>query len=72
LWDGARHRWVRTQDGDGNGKGHLTQFIAARTALRGDGSHLVSLGNVITMMREARADMKTKYKETVRGASPST
>jgi L-serine dehydratase len=40
---------------------------AARIALRGDGTHVVSLDNVIKTMRETGADMKTKYKETARG-----
>ncbi len=40
---------------------------AARMALRGDGSHFVSLDEVIKTMRETGADMKTKYKETARG-----
>jgi L-serine dehydratase len=40
---------------------------AARLALVGDGSHVVSLDNVIKTMRETGADMKTKYKETARG-----
>ena len=40
---------------------------AARMALRGDGSHFVSLDMVIKTMRETGADMKTKYKETARG-----
>ena len=40
---------------------------AARMALRGDGSHFVSLNKVIKTMRETGADMKTKYKETARG-----
>lgn len=40
---------------------------AARMALRGDGSHFVSLDKVIKTMRETGADMKTKYKETARG-----
>jgi L-serine dehydratase len=40
---------------------------AARMALRGDGSHRVSLDSVIKTMRETGADMKTKYKETARG-----
>ena len=41
---------------------------AARMALRGDGQHYVSLDSVIKTMRETGADMKTKYKETARGA----
>ncbi|NDY92799.1 L-serine ammonia-lyase [Ideonella livida] len=40
---------------------------AARMALRGDGSHYVSLDKVIKTMRETGADMLTKYKETARG-----
>jgi L-serine dehydratase len=40
---------------------------AARMALRGDGTHFVSLDNVIKTMRETGADMMTKYKETARG-----
>ena len=40
---------------------------AARMALRGDGSHVVSLDQVIKTMRETGADMMTKYKETARG-----
>lgn len=40
---------------------------AARMAMRGDGSHYVSLDSVIKTMRETGADMKTKYKETSRG-----
>ncbi len=40
---------------------------AARMALRGDGTHFVSLDQVIKTMRETGADMKTKYKETARG-----
>lgn len=40
---------------------------AARIALRGDGSHKVSLDKAIKTMRETGADMKVKYKETSRG-----
>jgi L-serine dehydratase len=40
---------------------------AARMALRGDGTHFVSLDQVIKTMRETGADMMTKYKETARG-----
>ena len=42
-------------------------IAAARTALRGDGRHIVSLDKVIKTMRETGADMKVKYKETARG-----
>ena len=40
---------------------------ASRMALRGDGTHHVSLDKVIKTMRETGADMLTKYKETARG-----
>jgi len=40
---------------------------AARTALRGDGEHVVSLDSVIKTMRETGKDMQEKYKETSLG-----
>ena len=40
---------------------------AARMALRGDGTHHVSLDKVIKTMRDTGADMSAKYKETARG-----
>ena len=49
------------------GPGSVKAINAARIALRGDGSHKVSLDRVIKTMRETGADMKTKYKETSRG-----
>ena len=42
-------------------------ITAARTALRGDGTHIVSLDSVLKTMRETGADMSVKYKETARG-----
>jgi L-serine dehydratase len=36
-------------------------------ALRGDGTHHVSLDKVIKTMRETGADMQSNYKETARG-----
>ncbi len=42
-------------------------ITAARMAVRGDGSHHVSLDQAIKTMRETGADMKDKYKETARG-----
>ena len=42
-------------------------IVAARMALRGDGSHKVSLDKAIKTMRETGADMLVKYKETSRG-----
>ncbi|KQQ94402.1 serine ammonia-lyase [Leifsonia sp. Leaf325] len=44
-----------------------TAVSAARLALHGDGSHIVSLDTVIETMRQTGLDMKTKYKETSRG-----
>jgi L-serine dehydratase len=40
---------------------------AARMALHGDGTHRVSLDQVIKTMRETGADMLHKYKETAQG-----
>ena len=42
-------------------------ITAARIALRGNGTHFVSLDKVIKTMRETGKDMKVKYKETARG-----
>ena len=50
-----------------NAMGAVKAINAARIALRGDGSHKVSLDRVIKTMRDTGADMKTKYKETSRG-----
>ena len=50
-----------------NAMGSVKAINAARIALRGDGSHFVSLDKVIKTMRDTGADMKTKYKETSRG-----
>jgi L-serine dehydratase len=47
--------------------GSVTAINAARLALHGDGTHVVSLDQVIMTMRQTGADMKTKYKETSRG-----
>ncbi|MEJ3405162.1 L-serine ammonia-lyase [Rathayibacter sp. YIM 133350] len=44
-----------------------TAVSAARLALHGDGSHLVSLDTVIETMRQTGLDMMTKYKETSQG-----
>ncbi|GAA6525588.1 L-serine ammonia-lyase [Intrasporangium sp. DVR] len=50
-----------------NAVASVKAITAARTALRGDGSHVVSLDQVVKTMRETGADMKVKYKETARG-----
>jgi len=44
-----------------------TAVSAARLALHGDGTHLVSLDVVIETMRQTGRDMMTKYKETSEG-----
>ncbi|MDE0546231.1 L-serine ammonia-lyase, iron-sulfur-dependent, subunit alpha [Microbacterium sp. C7(2022)] len=44
-----------------------TAVTAARLALRGDGSHHVSLDMVVETMRQTGIDMSTKYKETSEG-----
>ncbi len=50
-----------------NAMGAVKAINAARMALRGDGTHHVSLDRVIATMRATGADMSTKYKETARG-----
>ncbi|MCQ4296845.1 L-serine ammonia-lyase [Pseudomonas stutzeri] len=50
-----------------NAMGAVKAINAARMALRGDGSHFISLDKVIRTMRQTGADMKSKYKETARG-----
>lgn len=47
--------------------GSVKAVNAARMALRGDGTHYVSLDSVIKTMMQTGADMETKYKETSRG-----
>jgi L-serine dehydratase len=44
-----------------------TAVSAARLALHGDGTHLVSFDTVIETMRQTGLDMMTKYKETSEG-----
>jgi L-serine dehydratase len=50
-----------------NAMGSVKAINAARMAMKGDGTHFVSLDDVIKTMRETGADMKLKYKETARG-----
>ena len=50
-----------------NAMGSVKALKAARMALRGDGTHFVSLDQVIKTMRDTGRDMMTKYKETSRG-----
>jgi L-serine dehydratase len=50
-----------------NAVGSVKAITAARMAVRGDGSHYVSLDKAIKTMRETGADMSVKYKETARG-----
>ncbi len=50
-----------------NAMGAVKAINAAQMALRGDGTHIVSLDQVIKTMRQTGADMKSKYKETSRG-----
>ncbi|MFD5558038.1 L-serine ammonia-lyase [Streptomyces sp. NPDC127068] len=50
-----------------NGMAGVKAVTAAKMAMRGDGSHLVSLDKVIKTMKETGADMSVKYKETARG-----
>ncbi|MCB1917675.1 MAG: L-serine ammonia-lyase [Rhodocyclaceae bacterium] len=50
-----------------NAMASIKAINAARMALRGDGTHFVSLDKVIKTMRDTGRDMKNKYKETSRG-----
>lgn len=50
-----------------NALASVKAITAARLALRGDGTHHVSLDAVIKTMRDTGADMKDEYKETSRG-----
>ncbi len=50
-----------------NAMGAVKAINASRMALRGDGTHTVSLDKVIKTMRETGRDMQEKYKETSRG-----
>ncbi|MGX9219223.1 L-serine ammonia-lyase [Massilia varians] len=50
-----------------NGMGAIKAITAASLALKGDGTHFVSLDNAIETMRQTGADMQVKYKETSLG-----
>lgn len=50
-----------------NAMGAIKAINASRLALRGTGTHKVSLDKVIKTMWDTGNDMKTKYKETARG-----
>jgi len=50
-----------------NAMGAVKAINAARLALRGDGSHKVSLDQVIATMHQTGRDMSSHYKETSRG-----
>jgi L-serine dehydratase len=50
-----------------NAFGAVKAINAASLALHGDGTHRVSLDQVIATMRQTGADMHSKYKETSQG-----
>jgi len=50
-----------------NAMGSVKAINAARLAMQGDGSHKVSLDQVISTMRQTGLDMSTIYKETSQG-----
>ena len=50
-----------------NAMASMKAINAARLALHGDGTHLVSLDQAIATMRDTGRDMHEKYKETARG-----
>ena len=55
-----------------NAVGAVKAIEASRLALVGDGSHRVSLDQVIETMRKTGLDMNERYKETRSAASRST
>jgi L-serine dehydratase len=50
-----------------NAMGAVKAINAARLAMRGDGTHKVSLDQVIATMRQTGRDMSSNYKETSQG-----
>ena len=50
-----------------NAMGAVKAINAARLAMHGDGSHKVTLDQVISTMRQTGLDMSTRYKETSEG-----
>lgn len=50
-----------------NGMGAIKAITACSLAMKGDGTHFVSLDEVIETMRQTGADMQVKYKETSLG-----
>jgi L-serine dehydratase len=50
-----------------NAMGSVKAINAARLAMRGDGTHKVSLDQVIATMKQTGLDMQTIYKETSQG-----
>jgi L-serine dehydratase len=50
-----------------NAFGAVKAINAASLALKGDGTHHISLDQVIATMRQTGADMQSKYKETSQG-----
>jgi L-serine dehydratase len=50
-----------------NGMGAIKAITAASLAMKGDGTHFVSLDEVIETMRQTGFDMQAKYKETSLG-----
>ena len=50
-----------------NAFGAIKAISAASLSMRGDGTHVVSLDQVIETMRQTGVDMQSKYKETSQG-----
>ncbi|HZX27797.1 MAG TPA: L-serine ammonia-lyase, partial [Telluria sp.] len=50
-----------------NGMGAIKAITATSLAMKGDGTHFVSLDSAIETMRQTGADMQAKYKETSLG-----
>src|SRR5476649_1743531 len=50
-----------------NAMGSMKAVNASRMAMRGEGTHYVSLNTLIKTMMQAGADITAKYKDTSRG-----
>jgi L-serine dehydratase len=50
-----------------NAMGAVKAINAAKLAMHGDGTHIVTLDQVIETMRQTGLDMSSRYKETSQG-----
>jgi len=60
--------WFQIPCIERNAMGAVKAINAARLAMRGDGTHKVSLDQVIATMRQTGLDMQTIYRRTSQGS----